>query len=143
VFETTILLTVTFLNNELVLITESSITSLVCQTCDPVIVVLNRFVPFSIDPVDAESVSMLWLNIVDVVTSEFCSIESLMFDVVEFEFVRFELYIFEFVSIIEFVRFELYIFEFVSIIEFVRFELFVIEFWNSEFDVITYFSVEF
>jgi len=91
VFETIILLTVTFLSNDVDVIVESSITSLVCQICDPVIVVLKRFVPLSVDPVDAESVSRLWLNIVDVVTSEFSSVESVTFDVVELEFVRFVL----------------------------------------------------
>jgi hypothetical protein len=91
VFDIIILLTVTFLNNELTLIVESSITSLVCQTCEPEIDVLNKFVPLSVDPTDTEFVSKLWLKIVEVVESEFVKTESLMLDVVEFEFVMFEL----------------------------------------------------
>ena len=51
--------TVTFLNNELDVIVESSITSLVCQTCEPDIVVLNNVDPLSVEFVEKESVSKL------------------------------------------------------------------------------------
>ena len=89
-FETIILFTVTFLSKELALIKESSIISLVCHTCDPDIVVLNKFDPFMVEFVEVELINRLLLNMVDVVTSEFCSVESFMFEVVELEFVKFE-----------------------------------------------------
>jgi len=95
------LFTVTFLNKELDVIVESSITSLVCHTCDPDIDVLNKFDPFKVEFSDVELVSRLLLNMVDVVTSEFCSVESVTFEVVELEFVKFEADILEFVSIVE------------------------------------------
>ena len=85
------MLTVTFRSKELLIISESSTISLVCHNCEPDIVVLNRFVPFRLEFVEIEFVSRLLLNIVDVVTSEFCSVESLIVEFVEFEFVRVEL----------------------------------------------------
>ena len=103
-----ILLTVTFRNKELVLITESSMISVVCHICEPDIIVLNRFVLFNVEFVDVELVNNELSNIVDVVISEFSSVESFIFDCVELEFVSLELYTVEFVSIIEFVRLELF-----------------------------------
>jgi len=101
VFEKIILFTVTFLSFEFEVIDESSIISLVCHTCDPDIVVLNKFDPLSVEFSEVELVSKLLLNIVDVVTSEFCSTESFMFEVVELDVDKFELYNLEFVSIVE------------------------------------------
>ena len=122
-----ILLTVTFLSFEFDKINESSITSLVCHNCDPDIVVLNKFDPLSVEFVEVEFVNRLVLNIVEVVTSEFCSVESFTFEVVE----------------LDIDKFELYNFELVSIIDSVKFELFVIELCICDVDVIIYLTVEF
>ncbi len=99
--EIIILLTVTFLNNELDDITESSIISVVCQTCEPDINVLNSVELFSVEFAAAVFVNNELSNIIDVVTSEFISVESFMLEVVEFESVIVESPIMEFASIAE------------------------------------------
>jgi len=92
---------VAFLSSEFDVIVESSTVSLVIQTFEFVIVVLFIVVPLSSDAVAVMFVKTLLLYIVDVVTSESESVESLMLDVVVFDKVIVELLIIELVSIVE------------------------------------------
>ena len=110
-FDITISLTVAFLNSEFEDIIESSTVSVFSHINESDIVVLSSVVPFSVDPVDIESVINELFIILDVVTSELISLESFILDVVEFEVVKLDEYMYEFESMIEFVKNDPFVYE--------------------------------